>query len=368
VKAASAIAEGPDAIDRVAHELRGAGDLFLCFVTAPLQPLMARSLAGFGGPVYGCSAFGVLGGSREIEQAPAAAALALKGAAVEPFAVSLDDSGARAGFGLAQRWPSDGVAALLFPDFASFDADVFFREFRRLKGFAPLAGGVAAGKPHATIFCGDRAAQGMIAGLVVRAGLTCEIVVTQCCEPLTAVGTVAAAENNVIQKLGSESPLEVLKSSLAGSAVGGEAARTGNIFGGLLLDDRKAEPSRGDFLVRALVGADQESGSVSIAGPAHVGDRFAFLYRNSEVSENDLSERLADVRRRAGDAPFAFGLYFDCAGRGKALYERDDVDIALIRHHLGDFPLVGFHGNGEIAPLGRRNVLHNFTGVLALFR
>lgn len=368
LEAASAIAQGRDALEKCAEELRDRGDQFICFATAPLQPQFERGLRAFGGPVFGCSGYGVISGNREIENEPAAVALALRGCDSEPFVDTLEDSGSRAGYGLAQRWPSDAVTALLFPDVSSFDANAFFREFQRTHGFAPLIGGISAGQPQASIFCGDHVAAGKLSSLIIRGAITCDIVVTQCCEPLSDILPIAASENNVIHKLGSEPALNVLKSSLKASSAGSEAARTGNVFAGMLMDDKKAEPGRGDFLIRTLVGADQESGTISIGAPAHVGQKFAFLYRNSDVSSADLAARLTTVKEQIGDQPIVFGLYFNCAGRGTSLYGRKNVDIEMIRHHLGDFPLVGFNCNGEIAPVGRKNILHNFTGVLALFR
>jgi small ligand-binding sensory domain FIST len=37
--------------------------------------------------------------------------------------------------------------------------------------------------------------------------------------------------------------------------------------------------------------------------------------------------------------------------------------MELIRHYLGDVPLIGFHANGEIA----RDRIYAHTGVLTLF-
>jgi len=37
-----------------------------------------------------------------------------------------------------------------------------------------------------------------------------------------------------------------------------------------------------------------------------------------------------------------------------------------IREALGEFPLAGFFGNGELAPVGRRNFFHNYTGAWLL--
>jgi small ligand-binding sensory domain FIST len=40
--------------------------------------------------------------------------------------------------------------------------------------------------------------------------------------------------------------------------------------------------------------------------------------------------------------------------------------VTRIRGRLGDFPLVGFFGNGEFAPCGGRPFFHTYTGVLVV--
>jgi small ligand-binding sensory domain FIST len=72
------------------------------------------------------------------------------------------------------------------------------------------------------------------------------------------------------------------------------------------------------------------------------------------------------ARRLDGRRP-AYGCYFNCAGRGRGLFGIPDHDVTAIRGALGDFPLVGFSGNGEFAPLARRNFFHTYTGVLVVF-
>ena len=71
---------------------------------------------------------------------------------------------------------------------------------------------------------------------------------------------------------------------------------------------------------------------------------------------------LADVKRRATAAPRA-GLYFSCVARGPNLFGPQSRELAMIRDALGDFPLAGFFGNGEIA----HDRVYGYTGVLALF-
>jgi small ligand-binding sensory domain FIST len=64
--------------------------------------------------------------------------------------------------------------------------------------------------------------------------------------------------------------------------------------------------------------------------------------------------------------PPAFGLYFNCAGRGSALYGRSGLDPELIRRRFGRLPVAGIESSFEIAPACGRPRVHMFTGVLLL--
>jgi small ligand-binding sensory domain FIST len=61
-----------------------------------------------------------------------------------------------------------------------------------------------------------------------------------------------------------------------------------------------------------------------------------------------------------------FGFYFNCCARGRSLYNMDGIDSAYIHHALGDFPLIGMFGSFELGPLGGKNHLLAYTGVLVL--
>jgi small ligand-binding sensory domain FIST len=63
-------------------------------------------------------------------------------------------------------------------------------------------------------------------------------------------------------------------------------------------------------------------------------------------------------------------LQIDCAGRGAQLYG-DAVTPRLItpvQREIGeDLPWIGFHSYGEIAPIGGRNLFHQYTMALGAF-
>ena len=73
------------------------------------------------------------------------------------------------------------------------------------------------------------------------------------------------------------------------------------------------------------------------------------------------------LRDRLDGAP-DFGLYFDCAARGRGLYGREGVDLAAIHQHLGEFPLLGMFGGFELATTYGMARVYTYTGVLVLVR
>ncbi len=75
-----------------------------------------------------------------------------------------------------------------------------------------------------------------------------------------------------------------------------------------------------------------------------------------------LQRQVANLRGK----PPRLGFYFNCCARGTSLYGISGIDTAYIRQAFGDFPLIGFFGNFELGPLGKKNHLLAYTGVLVL--
>jgi small ligand-binding sensory domain FIST len=118
----------------------------------------------------------------------------------------------------------------------------------------------------------------------------------------------------------------------------------------------------GDYLVRNVVAIDVQRQSLAVAHAPSPGDPVLFCRRDPASASVDLARMLETLKRRAGAGPRA-GLYFSCVGRGPKLFGESAQELRMIREALGDFPLAGFFGNGEIA----HERLYGYTGVLALF-
>jgi small ligand-binding sensory domain FIST len=214
--------------------------------------------------------------------------------------------------------------------------------------------------------CNTEAVQGALAG-VALSGLAPVIGVAQGCAPIGEPYVITRAEANVIERIGNRPALEVLGEAIRALPDAETRIRRAGVFAGLAMDPAKSPLERGDFLVRNLVGADQSRGALAVAEPVRVGQTVQFQLRDAEASREDLRAMLESVAGRLHGRRPAFGCYFDCAGRGRGLFGVPDHDVTLIRERLGAFPLVGFLGNGEFAPIGRRNFFHNYTGALVVF-
>ncbi|MHB8440018.1 MAG: FIST C-terminal domain-containing protein, partial [Acidimicrobiales bacterium] len=127
------------------------------------------------------------------------------------------------------------------------------------------------------------------------------------------------------------------------------------------IDEHRERFGRGDFLVRSVIGADRQTGAVSVGDLMPVGTTVQFHLRDAESADEDLRELLRDKHADAA-------LLFTCNGRGTRLFEAPDHDVGVLRDMLGHVPVAGFFAAGELGPVGGHNFLHGFTASVALLR
>ena len=119
----------------------------------------------------------------------------------------------------------------------------------------------------------------------------------------------------------------------------------------------------GDYLVRNLTAIDPEHGWVAIGAELAAGDQVMFVRRDTASAIGDLERMLDRLVDRAGAAAPKAAIYFSCVARGPNQFGQDSEELRIIQEKIGDLPLVGFFGNGEIS----HDRLYSYTGVLSLF-
>jgi small ligand-binding sensory domain FIST len=326
--------------------------------------------------VVGCSGAGVLTERAEHEEAvatdetAAVAVLAIAGDEVRltPFLVDETEglgeaAGTVAGARAFEGTDGHGLVVAL-PDAKGLEPGPMLRGIQEAGGPMPVVGGVAAGTSIFELY-NTEARQGVMTG-VALCGRKPVIGVAQGCEPFGEPFVITRGEDNTIWEIAGRPALSVLKQALNELPDGDARLRRAGVFAGLAINPAKSPLERGDFLVRNLLGADQKSGAVAVAESIRVGQTIQFQIRDADAATVDLVETLGGVKAALAGRRPAFGLYFNCAGRGQGLFGEPDHDVKLIREHLGDFPVAGFFGNGEFAPVGGRNFFHTYTGVLVI--
>ena len=134
------------------------------------------------------------------------------------------------------------------------------------------------------------------------------------------------------------------------------------------IGDRMCD-GRSDYVVRPFVIPEDDPRSLAVPEPIHVGQTIRFTLRDAISAREDMKvmlEEQANLRAQAEAPPPAFALFFNCAGRGSALYGQSGLDPELIRRRFGDLPLIGIESTFEIAPTCGRPQVHMLTGVLVL--
>jgi small ligand-binding sensory domain FIST len=320
--------------------------------------------------LVGCGAGGVLGDRREVEEGTAVAvwAAALGGGSAEAFhAETIEMPEGTAVAGLPDL--ADATAAVLLPDPYSFPTPAVLAELSRQAPGVPIVGGLSSARGDdgaAALFVGDRVVGAGAVGLRFE-GVEVLPCVSQGAAPVGPELTVTASEGNVIFELAGRPALERLRDAVEDLGEPERQMVAGGLLLGVVIDGGKPEYRQGDFLVRALLGADPENGTVAVGAPVAAGTVVRLHARDARTADRDLRDALGLRVEALGGAAPAGALVFTCNGRGRGMFGIPDHNATALAEELGGAPAAGFFAAGEIGPVGGDPFLHGFTATVAVF-
>jgi small ligand-binding sensory domain FIST len=345
-------------------------DLLVCFATphhAGAFEDVANGLRKLLEPdvFVGCTAVSVAGGGREIENAPALSVFAATFADGTARALTFESIDTPDGVTIV-GWPDDVPARgtlLLLADPFSFPVPDLLRLCNARVPELKIVGGLAsaaAGPGGNRLVCDDQVLVSGAVGVMPSEAIPVRPVVSQGCRPIGLPYTVTRAERNLIHELGGLPAMQRLQDLvLAADEDERELMRSG-LHLGFVVDEHKLDFTRGDFLVRNLLGADQRTGALAVGDLVQVGTTVQFHVRDADAADDDLRVLLQRVE---GDA----ALLFTCNGRGRHMFSVPDHDAGLVEQRFGPVPIAGAFCAGELGPVGGRNFLHGFTASVAVF-
>jgi small ligand-binding sensory domain FIST len=372
--------------------------------------------------LIGCTAGGVIGGGREIEQRPGLSltAASLPGVAITPLAIEGSylpdlDAGPRA-------WHDTlGVATEPTPHFVllaepfSFPSetllaglDFAYPRSVKIGGLASsatrpggnalyvttdaIAGAGPGGGPRASggsALAHDTETGGAVAtplaepaptprpatmrrtglvGVALAGNIVVDTVVAQGCRPIGEPLRITRCDRNVLLEIEGKPALQKVRDLILSLSEEDQQLASRALFLGVVNNELLPEPGAGDFLIRNLVGIDPEHGALAVGDTLRNGQIVQFHLRDARTAALDLRLVLDRFASGAAARDARGALLFSCLGRGIHLYGRADHDTDAFRDRVGDIPLGGFFCNGEIGPVGDATYLHGFTSSFGIFR
>jgi len=321
----------------------------------------------------GTTAVAVLGGSREVEDAPAIGLWAGR-LAVRPRPVRLQATRTASGIalqGLSASTFEPGDALLLLADPFSLPVDAIIDALAAFEMpeasetlSVPVVGGMAsaANTPGGNrLVLDDEVMSSGGVGVVLPGGVATRTVVSQGCRPIGDPMIVTRAEGNLVMEIAGRPALDRLDDLVRAADAEERSLLASGLQIGIAIDEHRETFERGDFLVRGVVGADRLQRALAVGDRVEVGTTIQFQVRDAVAADEDLRAMLADA---TGDA----ALVFTCNGRGQRLFGEPDHDARVVHDTLGSPALAGMFCAGEFGPIGGRSFVHGFTASVLVFR
>ena len=322
--------------------------------------------------LIGCTAAAIAGGGLEVEDGPALSIWAAHWGGGHTRTLHLDTLTESDGSLRIEGWPDDlppfGTLLLLADPF-SFPTNDFLSMCNRSLPGLTIVGGLASGGrgPGGNrLLANERETTSGAVAVLLDAQVPAWTAVSQGCRPIGQPLTITKAERNQVHELAGRTAMERLQEVAASMADDERELLRSGLHVGIVVDEHKIDFTRGDFLVRNLLGADPDTGAVAVGDMIEVGQTIQFHVRDAASADEDL--RVVAGRAMRGSRTAQAALMFTCNGRGRHLFGTPNHDADLVQELGGGaIALGGMFCAGEIGPVGGQTFMHGFTASLALF-
>ena len=322
--------------------------------------------------LIGCSGMSVLTSGGEFEEEPAIAVMVLRSEQLSAVPFSAQGTESEVGEQIQERIHSaqqDDSLLIIFPDIRAVNPAELVKQIGSDGAALPVVGAAVSGDATGAQMYhwkDAQATEGGATGVLLSGNFNTEIGVAQGCQPIGKPREVTKADGQIIFELDGEPALENFKGTLQLLTQDDLRRSGGTVFVGIAMDDTNKNPTRGDFLIRNLVGISEEHAALAISEEVKAGQLVQFHLRNPAAAAEEIEAIVTQLAEKTREQSPAFGFYFNCLGRGKGLYGVTNHDINIIQEQFPGLPVIGFFGNSEFAPIGGQNFAHAYTGVFVL--
>lgn len=203
-----------------------------------------------------------------------------------------------------------------------------------------------------------------VVGFALSGPVEVHHVVAHGCEPIGLGHQVTESRGPWIDQIDHRPAWDVFKEYLDGNPQTLTAQDVGHMCIG-----EKVEPVLNEYdqyIIRTTLALDASKGAIFLPCEIPSGTRIQMTRRDPEKikkTAGEAADRLMSKNKSGMDCV----LQFDCIGRGNAIFAGRTNEMAMqpIHNKVPDQTnIFGFHTYGELAPLGHKNHVHNFSVVL----
>lgn len=323
--------------------------------------------------LVGSSARGVLAGVANFESEPSLAMLALwlPGVTLTPVRLhqSMLDQLDYPGELASLPAPTDTNGWLVLADPYRMDAQDALMRLRARYPAVPMVGALAstlATDRKSWVFFDEHVYDEGGVALAIGGDYALEVVVSQGAVPIGEPWTITGVDRNRITSISNRRATEVMEETLAAFPPRIREEMRRNLMVGFPMDEYQDGFERGEFVIRGLLGVDDDAGAVIVGSLPRIGQTVQFHLRDAVNASLDVHQVLGELAiTHQGDEVVA-GIMATCKGRGQAMFGRPDHDAAAVRDAFGDLPVAGMFSFGEIGPVCGIPALNSFAMALGL--
>lgn len=347
-------------------------DLVILFASSDFAahyPDLVREVHGRTGTgcLIGTSSRGAIAGRESHECEPALSMIAfwLPGAVLTPVrlhqemldTIDADDAPQFPAVDETKGW-------ILFADPYRMDAQDALQRMRSRYAGVPFVGALAstmAQDRRVWVFLDDHVYDEGGVALAIAGPYTLQVAISQGAAPVGQPWTITGVERNRITTISNRPALDVLNDVVAAYPDGERDRVRQNLMLGFPMSEYHDAFYRGDFVVRGLLGVDEERGELIVGSIPRCGQTVQFQLRDAAGSSLDTQQALVDARAMLGDGEAVGGLLCTCRGRGRTMFGRPDHDARAVQSVFRDLPVAGMFSIGEIGPVMGVPALNGFA-------
>lgn len=396
--------------DRIASQLSSTPDLLMVFTTihhARVMGMIADALRDRLNSVHmlGVTAAGVISGPTEVQSGPAISVMACRfpGVEISPFWIEhltpRDSIEVRAAAIAEQINANDNMRAALFfadpfsvplvnliPAISVARVQVV-SDSGRADPIGTIIGGMASAgnkpKTNTLLLDGEIRNEGAM-GVTLSGPIQVDTIVSQGCRPVGRPMVITRARGNLILELAGVRAVDAVRDVVHELNQGDKELLGQGLMLGRVIDETKSHFGRGDFLIRSIMGGDEESGAVAVADFVQAGQTIQLHLHDAQTAREDLSLLLDGQRMYSKPAG---AMLISCTGRGKDFFGGQPHDAPTLTHAFDQvqdgatrakagtqldpqagIPVAGFFAAGEIGPVDSKIFQHGHTAVVGIFR